>query len=85
MFVKAEVIVAGKDSTIVISRDIILMRRNRKIVFVVERGTAIERPITTGLENPDEVEITDGLKVNDRVVVKGFETLGNRSKVKIVE
>ena len=84
MFVKTEVIVASKDSTIVIPKDIIMTRRNSKIVFVVERGTAFERSITTGLENPDEVEITEGLKSNERLVVDGFETLRNRSKVKII-
>ena len=84
MFVKTEVIVASKDSTIVIPKDIIMTRRNSKIVFVVERGTAFERSITTGLENPDEVEITEGLKSDERLVVDGFETLRNRSKVKII-
>jgi len=49
MFVKAEIIIASIDSTIVIPKDIILSRRNRKIVFVVDRGTAFERAITTGL------------------------------------
>ena len=84
MFVKTEVIVASKDSTIVIPKDIIMSRRNNKIVFVVETGTAFERSITIGLENPDEVEIIEGLKPNERLVVDGFETLRNRSKVKII-
>ena len=40
--------------------------------------------ISTGLENPDFVEVTQGLKKNDRLVIKGFETLRDHSKVKIV-
>lgn len=84
MFVKSEVIVASNDSTIVIPKNIILSRRNRKIVYVVDQGTAFERSITTGLENPDEVEVSEGLEVNERLVVEGFETLRNRSKVNIV-
>jgi hypothetical protein len=28
--------------------------------------------------------VTDGLEVNERLVVRGFETLRNRSKVKVV-
>jgi hypothetical protein len=44
----------------------------------------MERLITTGLENPDSVEVVKGLQKNDRIVIEGFETLGNRSKVKIV-
>ncbi|HDL19490.1 MAG TPA: efflux RND transporter periplasmic adaptor subunit [Bacteroidetes bacterium] len=84
MFVKAEIIVARRDSALVIPKDIILSKRRGKSVFIVERGVARERIISTGLENPDEVEVVQGLKANDRLVVKGFETLRNRSKVKII-
>lgn len=84
MFTKAEIIVASRDSAIVIPKDIILSKRRGKTVYVVEKGAAQERTISTGLENPDEVEVTNGLKKNERLVIKGFETLRHRSKVKIV-
>lgn len=83
-YVKAEIVTARKDSAIVISKDIIVSRQRGKSVFVVEQNTAYERGIKTGLENPDQVEVIDGLEVNNRVVTEGFETLGNRSKVKII-
>ena len=67
-----------------IPKKIIVSRQRGKTVFVVDQNTAMERVITTGLENPDSVEVIRGLKMNDRVVIEGFETLGNRSKVKIV-
>jgi membrane fusion protein, multidrug efflux system len=85
MFVKVDIIVAHKDSAIVISKEIIMTRRQNKSVFVVDRGLAMERPITVGLQNPTQVEITNGLKVDDRLVVKGFETLRDRAKVKITK
>lgn len=84
MFTKAEIIIARKDSAIVIPKDIILAKRRGKTVFIVEKGAALERAISTGLENPEVVEVTSGLEKNERLVVKGFETLQNRSKVKIV-
>ena len=84
MFTKAEIVVASKDSAIVIPKDIILSKRRGKTVFIVEKGAAQEKTISIGLENPEMVEVTNGLKVNDRLVVKGYETLRNRSKVKIV-
>lgn len=83
MFVKAEITTARKDSTVVISKDIILTRRNQKRVFVVNRGIAQEKTITTGLENPDEIEVVEGLEKDERLVIKGFETLRNGSRVKI--
>lgn len=84
MFVKAEIVVASKDSAIVIPKDIILEKRQGKTVFVVEKGAAQERVISIGLQNPQFVEISEGLKKDERLVVKGFETLRNRSKVKVI-
>jgi RND family efflux transporter MFP subunit len=85
MFVKVEIVVERHDNVVVIPKDVILSRRQEKNVFVVERGVAVERRITTGIENPDETEVTDGLAENDRLVVKGFETLRNRATVKVTE
>jgi RND family efflux transporter MFP subunit len=84
MFTKAEIVVAKKDSAIVIPKEIILSKRSGKTVFIVDKGAAEDRVISTGLENPDFVEVTQGLKKNDRLVIKGFETLRDHSKVKIV-
>lgn len=84
MFVKVETIVARKDSVVVIPRDIILSKRQGKTIFIVDKGAAFERVISCGLENADQVEVLEGLKEGDRLVIKGFETLRNHSKVKIV-
>lgn len=84
MFVKAEITVAGEDSTIVIPKDIIQIKDRGKTVFIVEKGAATERIITTGLENPDSVQVVDGLKFNERLVIKGFETIKHRSKVNVL-
>ena len=84
MFVKIETIVARKDSAIVIPKDIILSKRQGKTVYIVDKGAAFERVISTGLENASRVEVLEGLKKGDRLVIKGFETLQNHSKVKII-
>jgi membrane fusion protein (multidrug efflux system) len=85
MFVKADIVTDSKDSVIVIPKSIILSRQKGKTVFIVDRGVAAERIIETGLENITDVEITRGLTKNERVVTSGFETLSNRSKVKIIK
>ncbi len=85
MFVKTDIITAHKDSTIVIPKDIIMSGSRGKYVFVVGRNSAAEdRRITTGITNQDEIEILEGLKPNDRLIIKGFETLRDNSKVKII-
>jgi len=84
MFVKADIETARRDSAIVISKEIIVSGNRGKTVFIVEKGAARERIITTGLETETSVEVIEGLKKNDRIVTKGFETLRNNSKIKII-
>ena len=80
-----DIVTNRKDTVIVIPKSIILSRQRGKTVFIVDRGVASERVIETGLENITEVEVTKGLVKNERVVTSGFETLSNKSKVKIVK
>lgn len=84
MFVKADVVTKQQQNVIVIPKSIILSRQKGKTVFVIERGIAIERIIETGLENVTDIEVTSGLAVDERIVVSGYETLSDRTKVKII-
>jgi membrane fusion protein (multidrug efflux system) len=84
MFVKADLVVNSSENTIVIPKDIVINRNRVRTVFVVERGVAHERVITTGLESPDRIEVTSGLQPGESVVSKGFETLRNNSRVKVL-
>jgi membrane fusion protein, multidrug efflux system len=85
MYVKADIVTSHKDSVIVIPKSIILSRQRGKTVFIVDRGVAAERIIETELENLTDVEVIRGLVKNERVVTSGFETLSNKSKVKIIK
>lgn len=85
MFVKTQIKVRQKNDIITIPKEVIISDQVGKRVFVVEENTAIERIIQTGLENDDRIEVLSGLQENDRLVVKGFETLRNKSKVKVLK
>jgi RND family efflux transporter MFP subunit len=85
MFAKGEIVVASSDSSIVIPKDIIVSKQRGNYVFVVEKGIAFERAVQFGLENPKEVQIISGLKAGERLVIKGFETLRDKSKIKVVK
>jgi RND family efflux transporter MFP subunit len=85
MFVRADIIVQEKADVIVIPKDIILDRRGRKTVYVVQRGIALERRLELGIETRDAVEVTQGLNPDDSLIIEGFETLRNRSRVKVLE
>ncbi|MFH1570309.1 MAG: efflux RND transporter periplasmic adaptor subunit [Gemmatimonadota bacterium] len=83
MFVKVDIAVAARDSAVVIPREAVLDRGDSRAVFVVDKGLALERRLETGLGNRDEIEVLSGLEVDDRLVVEGFETLRDRSKVRV--
>jgi RND family efflux transporter MFP subunit len=83
MFVKADIVVNRADSSIIIPKDVVMSNQQRKYVYIIEKNTALLRDIKTGLEDENNIEVTDGLKVNDNLVVKGFETLKENSKVKV--
>lgn len=85
MFVKCEIQLEKKDSVIVIDKDLLQAEGNRKVVYVTERENARRRRVVTGLENDDEVEIVDGLKPGERLIVEGYETLTNRTKIKVIQ
>jgi RND family efflux transporter MFP subunit len=84
MFVKADLVVNSAEEVLVIPRDIILSRNRNQIVYVVEKGVATERIITTGLQNETSVEVKMGLLKGESIVNSGFETLRNQSRVKIL-
>lgn len=85
MFIKAYILSEKRDGTIVIPKETVISRQDGKVVFTVENGIATEKKITTGLESLDVIEVVNGLKVNDRLVISGFETLRNKSKVSVIQ
>jgi len=84
-FIKADIVVRTQTEAIVIPKSVILDRGGSKIVYVVDRGLAVERRLKTGIENKDEVEILEGLKAKDQLIIEGFETLRPRSQVKVIQ
>lgn len=84
MFVKADMVVNSSENTLVIPKDIIISFNRMQMVYVVDKGTAHARYITTGLENDEFIEVKTGLEAGEVVVERGFETLRDQSKVRII-
>lgn len=84
MFVSCEIELQQKDSVIVIPKELLLTEGNQKLVFIAERETAQMRRVKTGIENNGNIEISEGLNPGERLIVKGYETLSNRTKIKII-
>jgi len=60
-------------------------RKDRKVVFVVKEGRVVEAPVNLGSPMGDMLEVLEGVKVGDRVVLNPPDRLKNGSKVKIEE
>jgi len=41
--------------------------------------------LVTGIEDDDNVEILDGLFENDQLIIRGYETLRENSRVKVLQ
>ena len=83
MFVKADIVVDQAENTIVIPKELVMNNRGRKHVFVEERGVAYMRNIRTGMEDNGNIEVLEGMSMQDQLVTRGYETLRDGSKVKI--
>jgi RND family efflux transporter MFP subunit len=57
----------------------VVTRSDREVVFVVEGERATIRPVTVGWREVDWVEITAGVRPDDRVVVKGAALISDGS------
>ena len=82
MFAKADVVTVRKDSVLAIPKDIIKNRRHGQLVYTVNRNSAEEIAIQTGISDDEYIEVEKGLKPGDKIVTRGYEWLRNRSKVK---
>jgi len=81
----AEVEVAAEiyDDRLLVPQEAVLIRGGRKLVFVVEDGLAKWKYVTTGLENERYVEILEGAKEGESVIVEGHLTLAHDARVVI--
>ena len=85
MFTKADIITFQKDSVLAVPKEIVKNRRDRKILYTVERNYAEERVLETGISDDKYIEIIKGIDGDDQIVIKGHDWLRNRSKVKIMK
>ena len=68
---------------LLIPQEAVLVRMGRKMAFVIEGELAKWRYIDVGLENEYYVEVLDGVKDGETVIVDGHFTLAHDAKVRI--
>jgi len=85
MFVNADIVLEKKEDIIVLPTEILSKSKRGLVVYTVNRNTAEEKRVVTGIQTDTESEIVKGLEPGDRIVVEGYQMLSNRSKVKVLK
>ncbi len=84
MVAKLQLSTGTVKNAIAVPHDAVIDDNGIKKIFVVEDGVAKERIVTLGVKSIDKVQIVEGLKENEQVIVKGNRLVGDGQKVKIV-
>jgi membrane fusion protein (multidrug efflux system) len=73
-----------KNNNIVIPKEAIVLKGNKNIVFTVEDNIAKWNEVKTGLDNGKEIEILEGIKPNETVIIDNNLQLMHESPVRVV-
>lgn len=80
MFANVQIITDMHRTAISIPQAAVLDDEGKPVVFVSEVNGYQKRPVSLGIQGDGQVEITEGLKAGDKVVVKGNYLLLQQSK-----
>ena len=73
------------ENQIVIPRHSIIEKEIGRVVYVFEKGKVFQRNIKVGLTKQDQVQIVNGLKNGEMIVVEGHTKLTNGEDVNVVK
>jgi membrane fusion protein (multidrug efflux system) len=73
----------SQGNVLMIPEQAIMPEGERQFVYTVNGDVASKVRVSTGRRKPGMVEISDGLKPGDRLVVEGGEKLTNGAKIAI--
>ena len=84
MFAAVRLVTDVRQNALIMPKRALSLESLADSVFVVEDGVAYRRNITLGYEEDDRVEVTGGLRANDRVIVVGQDGLTDATPVQIL-
>ena len=85
VYADAVITTKAKQNVLTVPFSAIVMRDDRRTVYVVEDDTAVRRVVNTGYIGDDLVEILGGITENDLVIAGGQNKLREGSSVKVVD
>ncbi len=85
MFTRVDILKKEIPDALVIPMYASLSKSGKHVVYVVQEGRAIERPVTLGIQEGWLIQVAEGLASGENVVVVGQRSLNNGDKVNIVQ
>lgn len=83
MFANVTLSTAARNNVLVVPTDAVVFHSGKNVVYVVQENKAVEKQVTTGLENGTHTEIVSGLTVGEIVIIKGQNFVNDGSEVKV--
>ena len=81
--VSARLLIEEKPNVLMLARGPFVESEGGRFVYVVENNIATRRPFKLGATSISAVEIVDGLKIGDKVVVAGTDQFENAEKISL--
>jgi multidrug efflux pump subunit AcrA (membrane-fusion protein) len=85
MFARIRIIASQLKERLVILQDGLVQELGVSYVFVVEDHTAKKKKVTLGVKEDNKVEILEGLKEGQKVIIFGQQGLKDGSSVEIAD
>jgi HlyD family secretion protein len=77
------IVLDKRDDALTVARGSFVDESGGRYAYVVRDGIAVKTPVRLGVSSIDKVEILDGLKVGDRVVISGTSNFNDAPRVAI--
>lgn len=85
LFLNIDLTLSRRDDALMVPEDAIDPVADRAYVFAVRNGRAVRQEVKLGTRLAGEVEVLDGLKPDEQVVVRGLQRLRNGQPVTVTE
>jgi membrane fusion protein (multidrug efflux system) len=82
-FVRVRIVTARHTDAVLVPKSAVVTEKGEQVVYVAADSTAQRRPVTTGFQNEDEIEVTGGLAAGEGVVVQGQRSLSDGQPLRI--
>ncbi len=84
MFVKVVLQTNIRENVLVVKGDSVVEKNGKSYVYIVEDDNAVQKDVITGLDVGSYIEIKEGLRENEKVIIKGQNYVEDGTKVKVV-